>query len=37
MPKGLVPLEILFDGNDVAVKGDVSNEDVDSTECNIGT
>jgi hypothetical protein len=35
--KGLVPLERLFDGNDVAVKGEVSNEDVDTTECNIGT
>jgi ribonuclease HI len=29
IPKGLVPLEILFDGNDVAVKGEVSNEDVE--------
>jgi hypothetical protein len=35
--KGLVPLEILFYGNDVAVKGRVSNEDVDTAECNIGT
>jgi hypothetical protein len=31
----LVPLERLFDGNDVPVKGKVSNEDVDTTECNI--
>jgi hypothetical protein len=30
--KGLVPLEILFDGNDVAVKGMVSNGDVDTVE-----
>jgi hypothetical protein len=37
IPKGLVPLERLFDGNDVAVKGEVSNGDVDVTECNIGT
>jgi ribonuclease HI len=37
IPKGLFPLERLFDGNDVAVKGEVSNEDVDSAECNIGT
>jgi hypothetical protein len=37
IPKGLVPLERLFNGNDVAVKGEVSNEDVNSTECNIGT
>jgi hypothetical protein len=35
--KGLVPLERLFDGNDVAVKGGVSNGDVDIAECNIGT
>jgi hypothetical protein len=27
----------LFDGNDVAVKGRVSDEDADTTECNIGT
>jgi hypothetical protein len=37
IPKGLVPLERLFDRNDVAVKGKVSNEDVDVAECNIGT
>jgi ribonuclease HI len=37
IPKGLVPLEILFDRNDVAVKGKISNEDVDVAECNIGT
>jgi hypothetical protein len=29
IPKGLVPLEILFDGNDVALKGKVSTNDVD--------
>jgi hypothetical protein len=27
----------LFDGNDVAVKGRVLDEDVDTAECNIGT
>jgi len=27
----------LFDGNDVPIRGGVSNEDVDTTECNIGT
>jgi hypothetical protein len=27
----------LFDGNDVAVKGKVSNGDADVAECNIGT
>jgi ribonuclease HI len=35
--RGIIPLEILFNGNDVAVKGKVSNEDVDAAECNIGT
>jgi ribonuclease HI len=35
--RGLVPLEILFDGNDVPVKGKVSNEDADTIECNIGS
>jgi hypothetical protein len=34
--RGLVPLEILFDGNDVLVKGRVLNEDTETTECNIG-
>jgi ribonuclease HI len=37
IPRGLVPLERLFDGNDVAVKGRVSDEDADTAECNIGT
>jgi hypothetical protein len=37
IPRGLIPLERLFDGNDVAVKGRVSDEDVDTTECKIGT
>jgi hypothetical protein len=37
IPRGLVPLERLFDGNDVIVKGKVSNEYADTTECNIGT
>jgi hypothetical protein len=37
MPRGLVPLERLFNGNDVAVKGKVSNENVDTTKCNIDT
>jgi hypothetical protein len=35
--KGLVPLERMFDGNDVAVKGIFSNGDVDTVECNIST
>jgi hypothetical protein len=37
IPKGLVPLERLFDRNDVAVKGKISNDDVDVANCNIGT
>jgi hypothetical protein len=37
LPKGLVPLERLFDRNDVAVKGKASNEEADVDECNIGT
>jgi hypothetical protein len=36
IPKGIVSLERLFDINDVALKGKVSNEDVDVAECNIG-
>jgi ribonuclease HI len=35
--RGLVSLERLFDGNDVAVKGRVSDDDADIVECNIGT
>jgi hypothetical protein len=37
IPKGLVPLEILFDGNDVAVKVKGSTDDADIAEYNIGT
>jgi ribonuclease HI len=37
IPKGLVHLERLFDGNDMAVKGEVSNGEADVTKCNIGT
>jgi hypothetical protein len=37
IPKGLVPLERLFDGNDVAVKLKGLTENVDVAECNIGT
>jgi hypothetical protein len=36
IPKGLVPLERLFDRNDVVVKGKVSDEEADVAECNIG-
>jgi ribonuclease HI len=37
IPKGLIPLERLFDGNDVAVKGRISGDDSHTAECNIGT
>ena len=37
IPRGLISLERLFNGNDVAVKGRVSGDDADTTECNIGT
>jgi hypothetical protein len=37
IPRGIVPLERLFDGNDMAIKGRVSGDDVDTAECNIGT
>jgi hypothetical protein len=37
IPKGLVPLERLFDRNDVVVKVKGSTENVDVTECNPGT
>jgi hypothetical protein len=32
IPEGLIPLERLFNGNDVAVKGRVSNGDANVTE-----
>jgi ribonuclease HI len=35
--RGLVPLERLFDGNDVAVKDKISGGNTDTSECNIGT
>jgi ribonuclease HI len=37
IPRGLVPLERLFDINDVDVKVKGSNEEVDVIECNLGT
>ena len=36
IPKGLVPLERLFDRNDVVVKSKGSNKDVVVIECNLG-
>jgi hypothetical protein len=35
IPRGQIPLERLFDGNDVAIKGRISGDDADTTECNI--
>jgi ribonuclease HI len=37
IPRGLVPLERLFDSNDVSVKRKVSEEDDGTIQCNIGT
>jgi ribonuclease HI len=37
IPKGLIPLERLFDGNDMEAKGRVSGDDADTTEYSIGT
>jgi hypothetical protein len=37
IPRGLVPLERIFDRNDVALKGEISEGDVDTIQCNIGT
>jgi hypothetical protein len=37
IPRGLVPLERIFDRNDVSVKGEVSEEDDGTIQCNIGT
>jgi hypothetical protein len=37
IPRGLVPLERLFDRDDVALKGEISEDGVDTTQCNIGT
>jgi hypothetical protein len=37
IPRGLVPLERLFDRNDVALKGKILEDDADTTQCNIGT
>jgi hypothetical protein len=37
IPRGLVPLERLFDSNNVSVKRKVSEEDDGTIKCNIGT
>jgi hypothetical protein len=37
IPRGLVPLERIFDRNDVSLKGETSEDDTDTIQCNIGT
>jgi hypothetical protein len=37
IPRGLFPLERIFDRNDVALKGEISEDDTDTNQCNIGT
>jgi hypothetical protein len=37
IPRGLVPLERLFDRNDVSLKGEISEDDAGTIHCNIGT
>jgi hypothetical protein len=36
IPRGLVPLERIFDRNDVSLKGEISEDYVDTIQCNIG-
>jgi hypothetical protein len=37
IPRGLVPLERIFDRNDVSLKGETSEDDTGTIQCNIGT
>jgi hypothetical protein len=37
IPKGLVPLERLFDNNDVSKKSSIQSQEKDVVDCNIGT
>jgi hypothetical protein len=37
IPRGLVPLESIFDRNDVSLKGELSEDDTSTIQCNIGT
>ena len=37
IPKGLVPLETIFDNNDVARSPKITTNDGDVEDCNIGT
>jgi hypothetical protein len=37
IPRGLVPLEMLFDRNDVSLKGEILEDDAGAIRCNIGT
>jgi hypothetical protein len=36
IPRGLVPLERIFDRNDVSLKGEISEDDANIIQCNIG-
>jgi hypothetical protein len=37
IPRGLIPLERIFDKNDVSLKGGISKDDAGTIQCNIGT
>jgi hypothetical protein len=37
IPRGLVPLEILFDSNYVSREATIKNQEEEVVECNIGT
>lgn len=37
IPKGLVPLERLFDSHDVSREATIKNQEEEVMECNIGT
>ena len=37
LPKGLVPLEILFDANDVVVDSKKTHQEEEMEDCNLGT
>ena len=37
IPRGLVPLERIFDRNDVSLKGETTKDDTGTVQCNIGT
>jgi hypothetical protein len=37
IPRGLAPLKRIFDRNDVSLKGEISEDDTGTIQCNIGT